>query len=221
MQTLQTKLAVQQNDLSKQKTAKNNLLATTQAQLDYAISQINALISFANSAGGSTCLDSSPGGGSDGNFYSQRDPRWCKQVIGLSCYNANTCATLGQAGCYVSSIAMVFKKLGHDITPSSYASNPNNFSGLTAYAASPIPPSGYHYEKVNYSSSTVDNELKSGRYVIAELNMKGSISGKHFIVIITGSNGNYKIHDPWFGSDRDFNEHYNTNMIASLRLITK
>ncbi|MFA6007156.1 MAG: hypothetical protein WC784_00735 [Candidatus Shapirobacteria bacterium] len=48
-----------------------------------------------------------------------------------------------------------------------------------------------------------------------------SIYGMHFVVIINGSNGNYKIHDPWFGADQDLNSRYSTGSIMSLRLITK
>lgn len=222
LQDLEAKLATQQSSLDKQKISKNNLLVITkndenkyQQLLSEAISQLNALKSFANSAGGSTCLDSPPGGGSDGNFYSQRDPRWCKQTIG------NSSDTVGAVGCYISSIAMTFKKLGYDINPSAYAANPSNFRFNTAYAVSPIPPSGYTYKQTSYSSSIVDNELRNGRYVIAQIKMSGSIYGMHFIVIISGSNGNYKIHDPWYGSDLDLNQHYNTSLIMSLRLITK
>jgi peptidoglycan hydrolase CwlO-like protein len=228
LEVLKKKLSSQKINLADQKTAKDNLLTQTkndetkyQQILSVAISQLNALRSFSSSAGGSRCLDSSPGGGSDGNFYSQRDPKWCKQVIGLSCNNASTCASMGEAGCYVSSISMVFKKLGQDISPSTYASNPGNFSGLTAYALQPVPPSGYHYEQSSYSSGKVDEELKNGRYVIAEIKMSGSVSGVHFIVIISGTNGNYKVHDPWYGADLNFTEHYNTSLIRSLRLITK
>lgn len=35
------------------------------------------------------------------------------------------------------------------------------------------------------------------------------------------TNGNYKMHDPWYGPDLDFNSRYNTGMIKSIRLFTK
>ncbi len=222
LQVLETQLASQQKSLDQQKASKNALLTATKNDetkyeqlLAEAVSQLNALKSFASSAGGSTCLDSAQGGGSDGNFYSQRDPRWCRQTIG------NSSDTVGAVGCYLTSISMVYKKLGHDITPSVYAATPGYFRFNTAYALPPIPPDGYSYKQVAYSAATVDSELKNGRYVIAQIKMSGTVSGMHFIVIISGSNGNYKIHDPWYGADQEFSQHYSPGLIMSLRLITK
>lgn len=221
LETLQKTLASQKISLNNQKIAKNKLLETTkndekkyQQLLTEAQSQLAALKNFSSSAGGSTCLDSVPGGGSDGNFYSQRDPRWCKQYIG------NSRDTIGSVGCFISSISMVYKKLSHDITPSAFAANSSNFWGNTAYMSTPTPPGGYSYKQVSYSIDTIDNELKSGRYVIAQVKM-ANIAGMHFIVIISGSNGNYKIHDPWFGADQNFSDRYSPGLVMSLRLITK
>ena len=213
LETLEKTLASQQKDLTAQNTIKNQLLQTTQKQLSDVLAQLSALRNF-SSAYGNACLDSVPGTGSDGNFYSQRDPRWCKQTIGYSS------DTIGAVGCYISSIAMTYKKLGHDISPAAYAAIPSNFSFNSAYAVNPNPPSGYSFKQLSYSSSTVDKELKAGRYVIAQMYMK-SIYGMHFVVIISGSNGVYKIHDPWFGADQDLNSRYSTSSIMSLRLITK
>ncbi len=220
LQDLQKQLATQQTSLDKQKTAKNNLLAETQnnekiyqQKLQDALAQLNALRNFSK-IGGSICLSSSPGSGSDGNFFSQRDPSWCRQNIGLSK------DVIGEVGCYISSLSMVYKKLGVSITPSTYASNPSNFYSTTAYMNNPTPPSGYTYKQVSYSTNTIDSELDKGRYVIAQISMK-NISGMHFIVIISGANGSYKIHDPWYGPDQNFSDHYIASSVMSLRLITK
>lgn len=223
MEELKKKMASQQNDLNRQKNNKNKLLESTKndekkyaQMLAYAQSQLNALRNFSKTEG-SSCLASSPGIGSDGNFYSQRDPKWCRQIIGLS---TDPLDTIGNVGCYISSISMAFKKIGSNINPSVYALNPSNFSGRTAWANDPVPPSGYSYKQVSYSSAAIDKELKAGRYVIAQISMK-NISGMHFIVIIGGSNGSYKIHDPWYGPDQNLTDHYSTSSIMSLRLITK
>jgi len=213
LEVMEKQLAKQQKDLTAQNTIKNQLLQTTQKQLSDVLAQLNALRNF-SSAYGSTCLDSAQGGGSDGNFYSQRDRRWCTNTMGYSS------DTIGAVGCYISSIAITFKKLGHDITPAAYAAIPSNFQFNSAYARAPSPPSEYTYKQVSYSSNVVDQELKAGRFVIAQMNMK-TVSGMHFIVIISGENGNYKIHDPWFGADKNFSERYSLLSILSLRLITK
>ncbi len=214
METLQQTLATQKKTLDGQKIAKNQLLKTTEEEYVKVQQQLAALRSFSTSAGGSSCLDSSPGVGNDGNFYSQRDPLWCKKYIGISK------DTVGEVGCYISSLSMVYKKIGSNITPLSYASNPSNFWGNTAYMTNPSPPSGYTYKQVAYSSDTIDKELNDGRYVIAQMKMR-NIAGMHFIVIISGSNGSYKIHDPWFGADLNFSDRYSTSGVISLRLITK
>ena len=226
LEALQKTLANQQVSLDKQKKTKNSLLEATkndeskyQSLINQALAQLSAFRSFSSSAGGETCLSSEPGGGSDGNFFSQRDPRWCKQVIGFSCNNSRTCAYIGGDGCYISSTSMVLKKFGQNISPSAYASDTSNFYGLTALMKNPPNlPSGFNFRQTRYSSGTVDNELRNNRYVIAELS---AFSGTHFIVIISGNSGSYKIHDPWFGPDQNLNDHYSTSQIISLRLVTK
>jgi len=154
----QKTLTMQKKDLDNQKNAKNRLLENTkndekkyQQLLAEAQSQLAALKNFSSAAGGSTCLGSVPGGGSDGNFYSQRDPRWCNQYIG------NSRDTIGSVGCYINSISMVYKKLGHDITPSAYAANSSNFLSNTAYMVTPDPPSGYTYKQTSYNSGVIDD----------------------------------------------------------------
>ena len=191
----------------------NSEIAKYDKQIQEDVAQLNAMRNFSK-ANGSSCLSSSPGGGSDGNFFSQRDPAWCRQYIGLSS------DTIGEVGCFISSVSMVYKKLGMSTNPSKYASNPNNFYSNTAYMNNPDAPSGYTYKQSSYSSSVVDNELSHGRYVIAQLAMH-SVSGMHFIVIIGGSKGSYKIHDPWFGPDQNFSDHYSPSSIMNLRLFTK
>jgi len=221
LESLKKKLDIQQKNLSNQKASKAQLLALTnndekkyQQLLTEAQNQLRQLKNFSSTAGGSSCLSSPPGNGSDGNFYSQRDPVWCKQLIG------NSSDTIGSVGCYITSISMAFKKIGTNTTPSIYATDPLKFTLNTAYAKDPIPPTGYTYKSVAYNTTTIDNELKAGRYVIVQVRMS-TVSGMHFIVIISGSNGKYKIHDPWYGPDLDFTSHYSVSQVMSLRLITK
>ncbi|MCX6726918.1 MAG: hypothetical protein NTY75_03840 [Candidatus Shapirobacteria bacterium] len=174
----------------------------------------NKLASFNNSNAG--CLSSPANGGSDDNYYSQIDPRWCKNFIGLQ-----TKYTIGGAGCYLTSMSIILTKLGFRITPAAYASDPGRFSS-TADLVDPSVPSGFTYQKITgYNQNAIDSELKNGRYVIAQIPMPSSVSGSHFVVLISGSNGNYKMHDPWRGADLDFNTYYSTSRIISLRLITK
>jgi peptidoglycan hydrolase CwlO-like protein len=218
LEVLQTTLASQKNSLSNQKDTKNSLLQITkndEKKYQQLLMEVQSkLASFNNSSAG--CLSSAAGGGSDGNYYSQIDPRWCKQYIGLQ-----TKYTIGGAGCYLTSMSMVLKKIGININPSVYAADPSRFTS-TADLIEPTPPSGYTYKKIiGNNASIIDNELKSDRYVIVEVPMPGSPSGSHFIVLISGSNGNYKMHDPWRGADLNFSSYYSVSRIKSLRLFTK
>jgi len=214
LQTLQSKLAIQRNDLAKQQLVKNNLLATTQSQLDAAVAQLEELRNFSKNKG-DTCLSSSPSGGDGGWYYSQRDPRWCKQFIGYST------DTIGQVGCYISSIAMIWKKYGYDMDPSKYAANPNNFVAATAWGTSPEVPPGFSTQQYSgYNRGILDGALAAGHPVIVQISMR-SISGMHFVVLKSGANGSYKMNDPWFGADLNFTDYYSTSSIMSLRLITK
>jgi len=221
LEALEKKLASQQKSLSTEKASKDQLLQITkndevvyQKRLQEAEALLSSFSRFTSSAGGGTCLASSPGGGSDGNFYSQRDPRWCKNFIG------NTRYTIGAAGCYVSSVAMVHKKAGNDsLTPGVYASDTSRFLS-DARMRTPLVPSGYFYKPVPYSTEVIDRELDAGRYVVAEMRAS-TISGQHFIVIISGQKGVYKIHDPWFGADLNFSDRYSSSGVMSLRLFTK
>lgn len=214
---LQKQLASQKSNLASQINSKNKLLEITkndEKKYQLLLVQVQSkLASFNNSSAG--CLDSPAGGGSDGNFYSQIDSRWCKQFIGLQ-----TKYTIGGAGCYLTSMSIILKKVGTDINPSQYASDISRFAS-TADLVDPQVPAGYTYKKYGYSSNIIDNELKNGRYVIAQVPMRGSPSGFHFVVIISGSSGNYKMHDPVYGADKNLSDYYSTSKIVSLRLITK
>ncbi|MFA5532662.1 MAG: hypothetical protein WDA13_03670 [Candidatus Shapirobacteria bacterium] len=215
LETLQKTLASQKTSLNSQKLAKNNLLETTkndekryQQLLTQAQRQLAALKNFSSSAGGSSCISANQPTGSDGNFYSQRDGLWCGQIINNS--NDRT-DTIGRIGCAISSYAMVMKKKGSDISPSAIAADPSNFDIYSRVLINKL-----QNNRQSYNASTVDNELQAGHYVIAELSAFG---GTHFVVIISGSGGNYKIHDPWYGPDQNLNDHYSTGLIISIRLM--
>ncbi|MBQ6154349.1 hypothetical protein IJI99_00520, partial [bacterium] len=121
-------LKAQQANLEKQKEEKAILLAQTkndekryQSLMEEARKETESFKRFAANAGGGSCLSSSPGEGSNGWYYSQRDPRWCKQYIGGSSM------TIGEVGCYIASVSMIFTKNGSSMTPSIFATNRNYF----------------------------------------------------------------------------------------------
>ncbi|MDD2482735.1 MAG: hypothetical protein PHE32_02655 [Candidatus Shapirobacteria bacterium] len=215
METLQKTLASQKITLNNQKAAKDQLLTATkndekiyQQKLADAQRQLSSLKNFSSGAGGESCIAANQPTGSDGNFYSQRDGLWCNQIINNS---SDKTDTIGRIGCAISSYAIVLAKKGQRISPSAIAADPSNFDSISRVLINKLQGNSQRY-----SSSKVDSELKAGRYVIAELS---AFYGTHFVVIISGNSGNYKIHDPWFGPDQNLNDHYSTGRIISIRIM--
>lgn len=197
-----------QASLNQQKTAKDQLLAETQGSeanyqqlLKQAQEQISGFKSFSSSHGGGVLpAQSSP----DGFFYSQRDERWANNHIGNSSDN------ILDVGCLVSSIAMVMKKHGQNVTPADVASNSGYYFASTAYML--IPWAGGKFSSSwGYNQSAIDSKLAGGEPVIVGL-YAGAL-GQHFVVLKSGSNGNYKIDDPWNGADQNFSDYYSTSQI--------
>ncbi len=212
----------QQNSLEQQKEEKAILLAQTkndektyQKLMEDARKEADAFRKFAASAGGSSCLSSSQGEGSNGWFFSQRDPRWCRQYVGGSNL------TVGEVGCYLTTIAMVHKKNGKSLSPSVIAGNRNYFFSNTALMTTPPAPDGHTYKRYDYfKAEFIDRELREDRPVIVHVRTNNGYGG-HFIVLISGDDGNYKMHDPWHGPDLSFSKYYSVGMIDSIRLFTK
>jgi len=213
-------LQAQQATLQGKKQNKQKILnetkndeATYQKLLAEAQKQISALKSYATSqVGDATCMAEVPDQ-PDGWYWSQRDPRWCKQTIG------NSRELIGEVGCLISSTAMIWSKHGHDTTPSKIAANSDYFSLNTAYMKNPLPaPPGYKYRRYDYRDlDLIDKELEEDRPVIVHLSIGGD---GHFIVLKKGSDGDYKMNDPLFAADMDFDEKYSISMIDSIRTFT-
>ncbi len=212
-----------QSELDKQKKEKELFLQETknneqryQKLLAEAEKQIASLKNFSENAleGGSLCLGS-PAEQTEGWYFSQRDPRWCTKFIGFSH------DTIGEVGCLVTSVSMVWTKLGHSITPAQIADNSAYFSLQTAYMKNPLPAppgfSSYRYDRRGISAySLIDEELSKGRPVIVHLRI-GTLNG-HFVVVKSGSMGNYTIFDPFFGANIPLSSHYSSAMIDSVRV---
>lgn len=209
---LQKQLLNQKFVLAQQKGAKQSLLATTknneskyQQLLSAAIAEVQSLENFALSHGGDICL-SSPQAQPDGWYWNQRDSRWCKQTIGSSSEN------VGTVGCLISSVAMIWTKYGQTKTPAQIASDSNYFFSNTAYMLKPPPVPNYTSQS-GYDPDFIDNKLASGQPVIVHLNLGGD---GHFIVLKSGSKGNYVMNDPWQGPDLNLSDYYSVYAINSM-----
>lgn len=128
-------------------------------------------------------------------YYSQRDSRWGNVMIGSSN------SSMKSWGCAVTSVAMVFKKHGANVTPKTLARAsifsgdlinwPSSWSGVDLKLASSIS-----HGNVNWSR--IDSEIKKNNPVIVYI--KKMSGGGHYVVIHhKDSNGKYVVHDPYFG----------------------
>ncbi len=220
---LSQQLDKSQKELNNQKQSKANLLVLTnndekkyQSLLAQAKAQLASLAAFAKSRG-VTVLP--PQSSPDGWFFSQRDQRWALNCIGSSCGTGNQ-ENILDVGCLISSVAMIKKKYGEDVTPLTIANNSGNFYSNTAYMNFPWPaPSGYTYTRGSFNQGTLDSELSAGRPVIVHLQIN-SRDG-HFVVIKSGSGGNYVMHDPIEGYDKNFSNFYRTSQISDMSVLKK
>jgi len=212
LDNLKSTLAQQKIDLNTQKAAKQKLLADTQnsetiyqQMLAQAQRQLSAFKSFIQQSGATSVISSNYfGTGSDGNYYSQRDERWAYQLIGYSSEN------ILNVGCLITSIAMVGKKMGLNISPSDIVSNYNNFYGLTAYLNLSFPYLNGIPRK-SISIGEIDNYLNSNKYVIVGVYRTScSWGGDHFVVLTKKEGGRYKMHDPIYGPDKNFYDYYSS-----------
>lgn len=198
-------LNFQKLSLNNQKGQKQKLLSDTQSDeatyqklLAQAQAQLSGFKSFVSNTGAGIISANQFGSGSDGSYYSQRDARWANQTIGYSNENILT------VGCLLTSVSMVAKHYGDNVTPSNIASDQSRFYGYTAYMSLPWKSvAGRSY----YSGVNIDQELANGNYVIVGVGGCAS-GGSHFVVLTKKDGDDYIMHDPIYGPDLKFSSHY-------------
>ncbi|HSX39864.1 MAG TPA: C39 family peptidase [Candidatus Saccharimonadales bacterium] len=198
-------------NLNDQQDAKQRLLDATQNDqakyqklLDQAQAQLNSFTSFVTSAGGGVISANGFGSGKLGWYMSQRDERWASSHIGNSSQN------IFNVGCLVTSIAMVYKHYGSNVTPQSIANQTSRFFGNTALMLIPWSgPGGRSYTSI--SVSQINSELDSGRPVIVGI-YYGTF-GTHFVVLSSRSGSDWITYDPYYGPDQKFSSRYSKNSI--------
>jgi peptidoglycan hydrolase CwlO-like protein len=205
LDNLSKELVAQQSELKSQQESKRVLLTQTQSSeatyqnlLSQAQAQLSSFKSFVVSSGASSPIGANSfGAGSDGNYYSQRDERWAGKTIGQSP------ESIIDVGCLLTSISMVAKKLGQNLTPADVASQ-DRFWLSTAWMRFPWPGvAGRTYQSV----SNIDQELQSGNYVIVGVGACSN-GGSHYVVLTKKDGGDYIMHDPIYGPDLKFSSHY-------------
>jgi predicted double-glycine peptidase len=106
---------------------------------------------------------------------------------------------------------MIKKKYGENIIPTNVAQDTSYFVSGTAYMLhSGLNAHGF---TVNFGNQTnlINSQLGSGKPVIVHLTV--NTSDGHYVVLKSGSNGNYIMNDPWEGPDLSFSKYYNVNSI--------
>lgn len=223
IQDSQKKLAKQKINLSALREQKNLLLIQTkndevvyQKLLTQAKSERDSLKAFASSRGGRLLPpQSSP----DGWYYNQRDERWGTQCIGSTCSSSSP-SFVWEVGCLVTSVAMLWKKNGTDVTPVDIARNTGYFFEDMMLLPWPAQP-GRKFTRYGRNLSLVDSELTAGRPVIVEIYTGNQYGGKHFLVLKSKSGSGYLMNDPWEGPDLQYTQFYSLNNIISVSTYTQ
>jgi len=128
--------------------------------------------------------------------FTQNDPRWTFQLLGL------TFDTMGQAGCAVTSAAMVLSAYGVDTDPDRLNQYLIAHGGYTENGwlywekAAEIAPAGQvekAYEDLP-SYALIDQNLLAGNPVIVRLTLRNGHT--HFVVLVGKEGWNYLVQDP-------------------------
>ncbi|MEK9201233.1 MAG: hypothetical protein AAB909_04655 [Patescibacteria group bacterium] len=220
----QKKLQSQKIALNNTRSERDSLLrqtkndeSTYQRLLAQAVSERSALKSFAKSKGGSILP---PQASPDGWYFNQRDERWGRDCIGSTC-NGNNPSFVWEVGCLITSVTMLHKKNGADVTPLSYVHNTSYFFQDLLLVPWPTQ-SGFKFSRYGGKNlSLIDSEVGGGRPVIVEITNSAALGGRHFLVIKGKSGSNYIMNDPWEGPDLTFQSYYSTGNILSVSTYIK
>jgi peptidoglycan hydrolase CwlO-like protein len=207
------KLQSQKVALNSYRIERDRLLKQTQSSeanyqklLVQAKAELDSLKSFALYKGGGVLP---PQPSPDGWYFNQRDERWGRLCIGTTC--SRSPEYVWEVGCLITSVAMIKKKYGENIIPTNVAQDTSYFVSGTAYMLhSGLNAHGF---TVNFGNQTnlINSQLGSGKPVIVHLTV--NTSDGHYVVLKSGSNGNYIMNDPWEGPDLSFSKYYNVNSI--------
>lgn len=218
---LQTQLEAYNKELDSQKESKKKLLSETQGDeknyqrlLNQARAQLEAFSRFTANQGGSGLLSGQTVCDDWGCYYNQRDSQWGGSSLNGTQY------TLASDGCLVTSMAMVYTHYGHkSVTPQTINSNSNNFASYyPAFLKKEIIADGTPSSRVY---TTIDSHLSTGHPVIVGISYDGGPLPDHFLVIISGSGGNYMMNDPYTpnGHNIPFTDKYSVGSIREVEKI--
>ncbi|MCL5746915.1 MAG: hypothetical protein M1277_01360 [Patescibacteria group bacterium] len=218
--TLEAQLQAYSDQLNQEKAAKQDLLTQTQGSestyqslLAQAQAQLAGFSRFVTSQGGASILGNQTTCDGWGCYYNQRDSQWGNMLI-----NGQAGYTMAGYGCLITSIAMMASHMGHtDILPSDIAqSGGSNFAVDTAMLRYTITVKGVTISR--NQQSALDSALQGGPVIVGIY----AYGGTHFVVIKSGSGGNYTMDDPFIagGHDISFTDHYSTSSIFEIDTVS-
>jgi hypothetical protein len=217
-------------DLEAVRKSKADLLAVTQGQEDafrtqYELlrGQLEATGAFARNARnrvGSRVWDDS------GFYFNQLDSRWIDGKLGFS-----SSSTIGDFGCGLTSLAMVYKFYGIGTNPPDLNTRLRNTGAFVddlmnwrnAAAASggrlSLVGSPYPVGRSNVNWGLIDGQLAGGNPVIVYVDRPGQIN--HYVVLIQKRGSGYLMHDPIEGPYLQFERYYQTGNVVQYITFTK
>ena len=208
-------LKVQQSQKQQLLAETNNDESTYQSLLAQAEAQLQGFGKFVENQGGSSLLSGQTSCDDWGCYYNQRDSQWGGSSLNGTGY------TIASDGCLVTSMAMVYTHFGHrGVNPQTINSNPSNFAVYSpAWLSRTIVADGTTSTRIG---SSIDSELSSGRPVIVGISYDGGPYPDHFLVLVSGSNGNYKMNDPYTpnGHSISFTDKYSVGSIREIDRIS-
>lgn len=226
LQSLKGDQTSQQANLVTKKAVKNQLLTDANG----AIQDLNAQAAAAELKAAEirkilASIYSSSGRPSGDGLLSSDDSSWYynqqnygNPLIGAGDSSYPNPLTIKEAGCFVTSMAMVATKMGHPTTPPGVVNASHFISGSWQYFTSDIGVTFNSRTAVNWG--VVNGELAAGRPVIVSVytghgQAYNSDGSNHFIVIKGVSGGKYLIHDPWWTDSS-----YNLSAVISMRTLS-
>lgn len=210
VESLKKQLEAYNNQLSQEKQNKQDLLAQTEGSeanyqkiLAETEAQLASFSKFVTSQGGSSILSAQTVCDDWGCYYNQRDGQWGNNSLNGTQYS------LASDGCLVTSMAMLYTHYGYkDVNPQSINSVSFNFSGIPpALLKYSISANGVSSDRIG---ADIDSALASGNPVVIGISYDRGYLPDHFLVLVSGSGGNYMMNDPFTpnGHNISFRDRY-------------
>ncbi|MEJ7660508.1 MAG: C39 family peptidase [Hymenobacter sp.] len=153
-----------------------------------------------------------------GGYFNQLDSRWIDEKLGFS-----DSSTIGDYGCGVAALAMVYKHYGLPTNPSLLNGDLKRTGALfgdllewpntTAASGGRLASVGSAslFERGRADWNLINSQLDTGNPVIVYIDRPGQIS--HYVVLTARRGSGYLMHDPIEGPNLRFEDYYQTDWV--------